>query len=356
MKERVRKSLLRFGRKNRICGILVLPALFVSMFFFHVCAYVRGNCKRYAMGLMVLSLLVVYSSFSFPLFISGSNESGNVFEDTGEEELLLTSSDSPWFGENLQLLTDEDVLEEEELESNSNPHGMDMLVSYDAADILASMENHGQSEENASEQHVEMESVQNENAQPVFDANDWKLVLINKQHSIPEDYELKLGTIAGSMQCDERIVDELLAMLKAAGEDGVSLTVCSPYRSSDRQVMLFERKITRYMKLGMSYMEAYQLASQAVTVPGNSEHEVGLAFDIVGDGYTSLNAGFGKTTAGKWLAENSKKYGFILRYPKGKEYVTGIEYEPWHFRYVGKDAATLIMDQGITLEEFWEGL
>jgi D-alanyl-D-alanine carboxypeptidase len=83
---------------------------------------------------------------------------------------------------------------------------------------------------------------------------------------------------------------------------------------------------------------------------------VGLSLDITCDTYPSLDAGFGDTTAGQWLAANGADYGFILRYPLGKEYITGIEYEPWHFRYVGSDAATVIMEEGITLEEFWERL
>ena len=81
-----------------------------------------------------------------------------------------------------------------------------------------------------------------------------------------------------------------------------------------------------------------------------------MAFDIVCNSYSSLTAGFGETDAGKWLAEHSCEYGFILRYPLGKEYITSIEYEPWHFRYVGKEAATIIMSEGITLEEFVERL
>ena len=143
-------------------------------------------------------------------------------------------------------------------------------------------------------------------------------------------------------------------MLEAAEEDGVNLTICSPYRDLEYQQMLFNRKIERYMKRGMSYMEAYQLSSQAVTVPGASEHQIGLALDIVCNDYMSLDEGFGDTKAGKWLATNSCRFGFILRYPEGKENITGIEYEPWHFRYVGKAAATVIMEQGISLEEFWE--
>ena len=187
-----------------------------------------------------------------------------------------------------------------------------------------------------------------------FTSDNWRLILVNKQNSIPEDYTFQVDKIQGRMQCDERILDDLLDMLYAAKDDGVSLVVCSSYRDLDYQKMLFNRKIKRYMNRGMSYIEAYQLSGQAVTVPGTSEHEIGLALDIVCNSYQTLDAGFGDTKAGKWLAENSSRFGFVLRYPKGKEKITGIEYEPWHFRYVGKAAAPVMTEQGITLEEFWE--
>ena len=187
-----------------------------------------------------------------------------------------------------------------------------------------------------------------------FTSDNWRLVLVNKQNSIPEDYTFQVDKIQGRMQCDERILDDLLDMLYAAKEDGVSLLICSSYRDLEYQQMLFDRKIRRYMNRGMSYLEAYQLSSQAVTVPGTSEHEIGLALDIVCNSYQSLDAGFGDTKAGKWLAANCSRYGFVLRYPEGKEKITGIEYEPWHFRYVGKAAAPVMTEQGITLEEFWE--
>jgi len=196
-----------------------------------------------------------------------------------------------------------------------------------------------------------------QNMEPVeaetFESDDWNILLVNKQHPIPEDYDFNLGTISGGMKCDERIITPLFDMLRAANDDGVNLVICSPYRDMDRQTMLFSNKIDNYMENGMSYMDAYNLASQAVTVPGSSEHQIGLAVDIITDKYTTLDEGFGETAAGKWLAENSSDYGFILRYPKGKEEITSIEYEPWHFRYVGLDAARVITENDLCLEEFW---
>lgn len=189
--------------------------------------------------------------------------------------------------------------------------------------------------------------------------DDWRLVLINKSHSIPEDYTFTLGSIKtekGIMKCDERIIPDLLKMLKAAKDDGIDLQISSPYRDMNRQIYLFDKHIKSYMKQGMSYMDAYALTAQAVTVPGASEHQIGLALDIVCDNYIYLNEGFGDTDAGKWLAKHSYEYGFILRYPKGKEYITGIEYEPWHFRYVGTEAATIIASEDLTLEEFVDSL
>lgn len=354
LEERVKKSLLRFGRKNRIFAVLVMPVLVVSMFLFHSAAYLKANSKRLAMLAVTFCLFVVYSSFSFPLFISGDGR--------GDRQILLNvdsdvelAPEAELTPEDFELLTDEDVLDGEELATGENPHDTDEAEIYEASEILASLEGRGNTKTQREQKNdTNVTGDEKGEAKPVFDKDDWRLVLINKQHSIPEDYSFNLATIAGRMQCDERILDDLSDMLQDARDEGVNLDIRSPYRTHDYQSVLFERKIDRYMKRGMSYMEAYQLSSQAVTLPGNSEHEVGLAFDIVCDTYTLLEEGFADTDAGKWLAANSYRYGFILRYPKGKEYVTGIEFEPWHFRYVGVEAATYITEQGITLEELWE--
>ena len=101
-------------------------------------------------------------------------------------------------------------------------------------------------------------------------------------------------------------------------------------------------------------MDAYYLTAQAVTIPGASEHEIGLALDIVSDKYSGLNEGFGASDAGIWLEKHCTEYGFVIRYPLGKESITGIEFEPWHFRYVGKKAAKVMKEQNLCLEEFTE--
>lgn len=190
-----------------------------------------------------------------------------------------------------------------------------------------------------------------------FRVGDWRLILVNKQHPIPDDYELKLGSIStprGRMKCDRRIISDLNKMFADAKEDGINLVVCSPYRPSSRQDYLFDKKVKNYIKQGNSYMDAYYLTAQAVTIPGASEHEIGLALDIVSDKYSGLNEGFGASDAGIWLEKHCTEYGFVIRYPLGKESITGIEFEPWHFRYVGKKAAKVMKEQNLCLEEFTE--
>lgn len=350
IQERVTQRLLKVGKKNHICSVLILPVLFVWVFLFRGIAYCKGNGKRFSMLAMTMVLSVVYSSFSFPMFIMSNQDSRQLYGNEDINSNVSLAEEEELNIEDVEILDDADVLEE--LEFDEASHGLEIVDKYDAEDILKSTENRAEIGEDS--QNVGKEEENYEDYE--FSKDDWRLVLINKQHSIPDDYTFELGYINSSMRCDERIIDDLRAMLQAAKEDRVSLVVCSPYRDDARQEYLFNRKITLYMKQGMSFVEAHQLASQAVTVPGASEHQIGLAFDIVSNTYSTLDEGFGETEAGKWLAENSCRFGFILRYPEGKEYITGIEYEPWHFRYVGVEAATVIMQNGMTLEEFWEEL
>lgn len=348
IEEQGKSKLIRFGKKNRICSTLVFPVLFVWVLFFRALQYCKGNVKRFSMVAMCFGLFVVYSSFSFPMFILASQESGQLYPDGDVNQTVFLAEEEELNIEDVELLDDNEVLEAFEYSETS--HGMAVLEKFDADEILKFTEDRVSKNEDNGE-------VGNQIPQEAeFSKDDWRLVLINKQHSIPEDYTFELGYITSSMRCDERIIDDLRAMLQAAKENEINLEIKSPYRDEARQEWLFNRKIKLYMNQGMSFVEAHQLASQAVTVPGASEHQIGLALDIVSDEYIYLEEAFGETEAGKWLADNSYRFGFIVRYPKGKEYITGIGYEPWHFRYVGVEAATVITKNGITLEEFWEDL
>lgn len=315
-----------------------------------VVTYFAGNGKRYASIALLVLFFMNSCSFSFAVF---AEKTGFI---TVQEtySAVVEDSDVMLAVEKETVSSQEELSEGEETASIcSGQEDMEGVDTYTADDILESQEVQEETEPGLEETDGE-EAVTTDNVEYHFDASDWRLVLVNKQHPIPEDYEFTLGTITGSMQCDERIIDDLLAMLQAAKKEGVNLAICSPYRNLDRQENLFNKKIKLYMGQGMSYMEAYKIASQAVTIPGASEHQMGLALDIFSDTYTSLDEGFADTEAGKWLAEHSCEYGFVLRYPKGKEYITSIEFEPWHFRYVGTEAAYVMTRDNICLEEFWE--
>ena len=167
---------------------------------------------------------------------------------------------------------------------------------------------------------------------------------------IPETGELAQGDIAAQA---EQSCKNVAAILEAAG---CKLYLVSGYRSVERQTALFKRKTNSFMAEGFSREEAEKQAAMWVARPGTSEHNTGLAADIVSaDWYSKhsdLTADFEDTPEFEWLYAHCADYGFILRYPRGKENVTGVTYEPWHYRYVGKDAAKAIMQAGGTLEEY----
>lgn len=189
-----------------------------------------------------------------------------------------------------------------------------------------------------------------ETAQLSFDS--WKLVLANENNPLPEGFTVEVSKLPNGKEFDSRAIGDLEAMLAAAKADGVSLTVVSSYRSYDYQVGLFNRKVNQYKAKGYNDTDAYNIAKTIVALPGTSEHNLGLAADIVTPSYMTLDAGFEKTDAFAWLSTHCAEYGFILRYPNGKGDITGIIYEPWHYRYVGQTAAKEIMAQGICLEEY----
>lgn len=353
--EQIRYRLLKMGKKGPLRRILAIVGIYIFLASLHSVRYIQNNKKRLAMVMMSMVLFVAYASFSFPIFADGE-------ESKIDEELVALLSD-----ETVSLVQEEEIRmedldswdeeldwEKEEAESlgedlDEDQINLEDILSYrleQAGDENASLVQPGQQMEGNAE----------------FSLDDWRLILVNKQHPIPADYDFTLATIKGSQRCDERIIDDLLAMMQAAREAGFNLLIKSPYRSDARQEQLFDRKIRLFMGKGMSYMDAFKLGSQIVQVPNSSEHQIGLALDIVSDYYDSLNQGdsltqgFGDTEAGIWMEEHCAEFGFIVRYPKGKEYITSVSYEPWHFRYVGVDAATIIMERGITLEEFVEEL
>lgn len=198
------------------------------------------------------------------------------------------------------------------------------------------------------------------------------LMLLNRQYELPEDFQWDLvywanGNSVDAMflNCEEhnstKAVDRaayqpLKDMFAAAKEAGVPLNLVSAYRSIYLQDKLFTRSVNTYMGQGLSEQDAINKANRERTFSGTSEHNTGLGFDILQSGNYTLSTSFENTAQFKWLMENAENYGFVLRYAKDKTDITGIMYEPWHFRYVGVEHAKKMNELGLCLEEYIEYL
>ena len=178
------------------------------------------------------------------------------------------------------------------------------------------------------------------------------LTLVNPWNQVPEDWTVDLVTLPNGLEIDKRCYDALMDMIDGCYDAGLTPVICSAYRTQDFQQTLYDNKVSEWMEQGYSREEAREKAGHQVAVPGTSEHQTGLALDIVAAGYQILDEEQEDTAEQKWLMENSWKYGFILRYPSEKSDITGIGYEPWHYRYVGKAAAADIYRTGVCLEEY----
>ena len=181
--------------------------------------------------------------------------------------------------------------------------------------------------------------------------NGWNLILVNRNSYIPDDYKVELTELSNGEKVDSRIYPELQEMFNDARALGYGLFVREGYRTQEEQQQLLDEKIEAYENEGKSKSEAKKLAEQWVAIPGTSEHQLGIAVDINADTTKSSS-----DDVYSWLAENAHKYGFIKRYPSDKTDITGVINEPWHYRYVGKEAALEIYSQGMCLEEYIDTL
>ena len=182
--------------------------------------------------------------------------------------------------------------------------------------------------------------------------NDELFILVNKNNKLAIDYEpntlvdsdIAFEEYIDCKQLDERTSNAAKEMFNAALKENINLIAISGYRSYSVQENLYNSRVE---------VKGIEKTRQYTAEPGASEHQTGLAIDIVCNDYPYLDEGFENTDAFKWLYNNCYKYGFILRYQKGKEDITGYNYEPWHFRYIGDvDIAKDIMERGICFEEF----
>lgn len=181
-----------------------------------------------------------------------------------------------------------------------------------------------------------------------IDEENWHLTLVNSGYRIPDNYSPDLVYVCGSEErLDRKVAVYYEKMYRAAEADGVSLTPCSGYRSYEVQERNYNRKTDFFVGQGYSTEEAKVKAATIIMPPGSSEHNLGYAMDIV-----CVEEWFEKTAEFKWLQENAADYGFILRYPKDKQDITKVTYEPWHWRYVGVEAAKEMKNNGLVLEEY----
>lgn len=196
------------------------------------------------------------------------------------------------------------------------------------------------------------ESTTNATSTTKIDKTQWNLILVNKDNYIPENYKISLKQLDNGHSIDERCYEDLQQMMDDCRAEGLEPVICSSYRTNEKQTELFNRQIEKWKNLGYSDSDAEIEAGKLVAVPGTSEHQLGLALDIVDISYQILDEKQENTAVQKWLMQNSYKYGFILRYPTDKRDITGISYEPWHYRYVGKVHAKAIYDSNLCLEEY----
>lgn len=198
-----------------------------------------------------------------------------------------------------------------------------------------------------------IEKTENEISEPIVEPElDWELTLVNSNNPIPDNYELTLVSIDEYREFDSRAIGKLQDMLNDIWKNGITnIWVQSAYRSVDEQTRIYNEKVEYYKKQGKTEEEAKKLTERTINKPGYSEHNLGLAVD-----FNYVDSSFENTNAFKWLKDNAENYGFVLRYPKEKEDITQVTYEPWHWRYVGEENAKKMNELGLCLEEYVEYL
>lgn len=204
---------------------------------------------------------------------------------------------------------------------------------------------------------------------PQIKSNDWRLVLVSPDHKIKQEIsEDQLTTLADGHMVDKRIATSYEALKAAAKKANINLHLVSSYRSVAYQKQVFNERVSQLESQDHLGREAaIKKAKLTMTEPGYSEHHTGLAVDVVDEKWLSsnpdmiLDESYSKQPGAQWLQKNASRFGFIVRYPAGKENITKITYEPWHLRYVGIESAQYITTHDLTLEEYltqlekWEG-
>lgn len=193
----------------------------------------------------------------------------------------------------------------------------------------------------------------NYNPTEVLNSENWATVLISKKYPLGKTYSPTLAPVieGSSVTADTRVADAYKSMYADALKQGFVLTPYSAYCSYSRQQTNYENKVQAFVLQGMTEDEAKANAEKRIEPAGCSENGAGLSVDIV-----SASAGFASTDEYKWLVNNAHKYGFVLRYPEDKTDITGMIYQPWHWRYVGVEVANEMKSNNLCLEEFLKAI
>ena len=185
--------------------------------------------------------------------------------------------------------------------------------------------------------------------------NSSLLILVNPWNEVPQGYTVQLDTVEGYL-VDRRCARALAQMLTDCRAEGYEPIICSAYRTQEYQEMLYRNKILRLLAESVPNADAPTIAARSVALPGTSEHQLGLALDLISETYTNLDQWQERTEVQQWLMQNCWRYGFILRYPNGTSETTGIIYEPWHYRYVGSETAKAVTESGLVFEDYLKTL
>lgn len=259
-KERIISKVGMFNRKHKYLSLFGLAYAFIAIITYNIAFYFYRNVKRFTCLACIVLFFISSSSFSYPaMSLNISFDSEIIHDDSTTGDVIISDEEIAESDVELaqQVELDSEVLIETQEIVNPDVTEADHLNQDNQAsldDILEAGFDDG-SEIVIDDENVAL-ATDDAYHDISFNRDDWKIMLVNKQHPIPDDYDFPLGTISGSMRCDERIIQPLLDMMKAARNDGVSLIICSPYRDMDRQTMLFTNKVNRYMDAGMSYMDA----------------------------------------------------------------------------------------------------
>lgn len=236
-----------------------------------------------------------------------------------------------------------------DIKSNSSSQSSSSLSSSSSSQSSSS-------EPSSSSSSSEQSSSSEEQHTANVSASDWNMILVNKANPIPDNFDVELVDVTGQYKFDARAAEALEQLLADAEEAGHPMVLRSTYRTKARSEELYTAKVQEYVNSGYSQEAAEEEAAKWIAPPGTSEHHTGLAADIVSAEYDAENwdllHDFENYSGFTWLKENCAKYGFILRYPKDKQDITNITYEPWHYRYVGVEAAKEITEKGLCLEEY----